>query len=107
MIKELDNTEAYRQYITPEPTVSINDKFKENNKSKGEDVCIKEKIEEEKQSLIEKARLRRIEVDKIKQGQSAYGTEKEYEEAKAYLKNFIEKDKENEAFVKELLDRFV
>ena len=91
IVKHLDCVRTNQQYVAPEPKPVEQDPT-EFFFSKL--AMASAKLEERrKQNLLQKARERGIEVDRILQGPTAYDTKKEYKEAKKDFDNFIEENK--------------
>ena len=100
VVKHIDCLRKGEQYVAPPTKQQEPEEKHESLISKiKEELRIRALIkEEERQKLIEKARLRNIDAERILQGPKAFDSKQEYKEAKKELKNFMEEDSNNFRF---------
>jgi len=102
LLKHLDCVRTGENYIAPEPKPSKDESYIALVNS-FYNATIKAQ-EEKRQNLLEKARLRHIDVDRIKRGPSAFESKAEYKEAKQDFKNFLEENDVNDEEIRNIID---
>jgi len=98
IIKQIDCVRTDTEYVAPEPVKSqaqiLSEFFTEMAKRHEEAKAKK------RESLLEKARLRHIDIDKVLSGPEAFDSKKDYKKAKKEVNDFLE---ENNTTFKEIM----